>query len=221
MLQWPLIDTVLLDMDGTLLDLHFDNYFWQSHLIQRYSELHGQPYAEAERRLTEMFRRTAGTLNWYSLDYWSRELAVDIVQLKREVEHLIAVHPFVEEFLERLQGRKRVILVTNAHRKSLQLKLERTGIGRFFEATISSHDYQRPKEDPLFWQQLRQQLNFDPARTLLVEDHVGILDTARGFGIAYLLAISRPDSKGAARAINGYPAIENFGELLATMNTDQ
>jgi 5'-nucleotidase len=214
MLQWPLIDTVLLDMDGTLLDLHFDNYFWQHHLMQRYAELHGQPYAEVELRLLGMFNRAAGTLNWYSVDYWSRELDVDIVQLKREVQHLIAVHPFVEEFLERLQGKKRVILVTNAHRKSLQLKLERTGIGRFFEAMISSHDYQRPKEDPLFWQQLQQDLKFDPARTLLVEDHVGILETARRCGIAYLLAVRKPDSKGELRTINGFPAIEHFGELL-------
>jgi HAD superfamily hydrolase (TIGR01509 family) len=218
MLQWPLIDTVLLDMDGTLLDLHFDNYFWQYHLMQRYAELHGQPFAEVERRLTEMFGRAAGTLDWYSLDFWSRELDVDIVQLKREVQHLIAVHPYAEEFLQRLQGRKRVFLVTNAHRKSLQLKMLRTGIDRFFERMISSHDYQRPKEDPLFWERLQQDLQFDPARTLLVEDHIGILDTARRFGIAHLLAITRPDSTGPVREINGYPAIEHFGELLPSLN---
>ena len=27
-LAWRDIDTVLLDMDGTLLDLHYDNHFW-------------------------------------------------------------------------------------------------------------------------------------------------------------------------------------------------
>jgi putative hydrolase of the HAD superfamily len=214
MLQWPLIDTVLLDMDGTLLDLHFDNYFWQTHLIRRYAELRGQPHAEAERLLTGMFSRTAGTLDWYSLDYWTRELGVDIVALKREVAHLIAVHPHVVDFLERLQNRKRVILVTNAHRKSLQLKMEHTGLERFFERTISSHDYQSPKEDPVFWARLQKDLAFDPARTLLVEDHLGILDTARRFGIAQLLAVSRPDSKGVLNEVNGYPAIEDFGELL-------
>ena len=32
MIDWEHIDTVLLDMDGTLLDLHFDNYFWTQHL---------------------------------------------------------------------------------------------------------------------------------------------------------------------------------------------
>lgn len=214
MLQWPLIDTVLLDMDGTLLDLHFDNYFWDSHLAKRYAELHGHPYAEARRKLGVMFDRTAGTLDWYSVDFWSRHLDVDIMLLKREVEHLIGVHPYVEEFLKRLQGRKRVILVTNAHRKSLQLKMERTGLDRFFECMISSHDYQRPKEDPDFWRQLQQEVKFDPARTLLVEDHVGILDTARRYGIAHLLAVSKPDSKVAPKNINSFPSIEHFGELL-------
>lgn len=217
MLHWRHIDTVLLDMDGTLLDLHFDNYFWQHHLMRRYAELHGQPFAEVERRLTDMFERAAGTLDWYCLDFWSRELKVDIVELKREVEHLIAVHPYAEEFLERLRGRKRVVLVTNAHRKSLQLKMMRTGIERFFDKVVSSHDYRRPKEDPLFWEHLQADLKFDPARTLLVEDHVKILDTARGFGIAHLLAITRPDSKGPLRSVNGYPAIEHFGELLSSL----
>ncbi|HBT55971.1 MAG TPA: haloacid dehalogenase, partial [Pseudomonas sp.] len=32
MLNWNAIDTVLLDMDGTLLDLHFDNHFWLEHM---------------------------------------------------------------------------------------------------------------------------------------------------------------------------------------------
>ena len=31
-LDWTSIDTVLLDMDGTLLDLRFDNWFWQEHV---------------------------------------------------------------------------------------------------------------------------------------------------------------------------------------------
>lgn len=221
MLHWRHIDTVLLDMDGTLLDLHFDNYFWDSHLARRYAELHGHPYEDAKRRLDEMFDRTAGTLDWYSVDFWSRELKVDIVALKLEVQHLIAVHPHVETFLERLRGSRRVILVTNAHPKSLQLKLERTGIGRFFDKLVSSHDYQRPKEDPLFWERLQADLEFDPARTLLVEDHVGILDTARRFGIAHLLAVSRPDSKGALRNVNGYPAIEHFGQLIPSLINEQ
>lgn len=214
MLEWSSIDTVLLDMDGTLLDLHFDNYFWQIHLTRRYAELHKLPYEQAEQFLIPKIAALTGTLNWYCLDYWSRELQVDIVQLKHEINHLIAIHPYAEDFLHKLQGRKQLYLVTNAHRKSLELKLERTGIDRFFNGLISAHDYQQPKEQPAFWQQLQQQLGFEPARTLLVEDNVSILKTAHHFGIAHLLAITKPDSNAAVRSVDGFPAVENFGELL-------
>lgn len=217
MLPWSTIDTVLLDMDGTLLDLHFDNYFWQDYIVQRYADIHGLSLDEAGRRVLPRIRELAGTLNWYCLDFWSRELELDVVRLKREIDHLIAIHPYAEDFLHRMQGRKSLILVTNAHRGSLDLKLERTGIERYFDAVVSSHDYRRAKEEPAFWQTLRDRLDFDPARTLLVEDNVRILDTARRFGIAHLLAITRPDSRAAPKSVDGYPAIEHFGELLADM----
>ena len=40
-LPWPEIHTVLLDMDGTLLDLRFDNHFWRELVPERYAERHG------------------------------------------------------------------------------------------------------------------------------------------------------------------------------------
>jgi HAD superfamily hydrolase (TIGR01509 family) len=215
MLHWSEIDTVLLDMDGTLLDLHFDNYFWQTHLTRRYAELHGVSTAEADQLLSTRYRQTAGTLDWYCLDFWSRELKLDIPQLKREIEHLIAVHPHAEDFLRRLQGRKRLCLVTNAHRHSLDLKMERTGIDRYFDAVVSAHDYRLPKEQERFWRQLQNDLAFEPARTLLVEDTVKILEVARRFGIGHLVAITKPDSRAESRTIDGFTAIEHFGELLA------
>ncbi len=218
MLDWNAIDTVLLDMDGTLLDLHFDNYFWRVYLAQRYSKLHGVAHAEASDLLHERFEATAGTLEWYCLDYWSRELQLDILQLKQEIEHLIAVHPYVEEFLGALMGRKRLILVTNAHPGSLRLKLNRTGIERYFDQVVSSHHYRLPKEDVSFWQGLQQHLQFDPGRTLLVEDNQAVLSTARDFGIAQLIAITQPDSRGAVVSGNEFLAIKNFGELLLSLN---
>lgn len=214
MLNWNSIDTVLLDMDGTLLDLHFDNYFWQEHLVERYAELHGIPVPQTRERLARRFAETAGSLDWYCLDFWSRELNVDILQLKREVEHLIAIHPYAEQFLQALQGRKQLALVTNAHPASLALKLERTGIHEFFDNIISAHQFRLPKESPDFWTRLQKILGFDPARTLLAEDNVAILHAAREFGIQYLLAITRPDSRGHSVQVEGFHAIEHFGELL-------
>ena len=134
LIDWNSIDTVLLDMDGTLLDLYFDNHFWQEYLPQRYAEQHGTSPECAREILAALFTEQRGTLNWYCVDYWSRELQLDIAELKREVEHLISIRPHVEKFLSQLRASSRQVwLVTNAHRKSVDIKMRRTGIDRRIE----------------------------------------------------------------------------------------
>jgi putative hydrolase of the HAD superfamily len=214
LVDWSRIDTVLLDMDGTLLDLHFDNHFWQQHLPQRYREIHG-PAALGHDALVAKFRAHVGTLPWYSVDFWAEELALDIMQLKDEVAHLIAVHPHVEDFLRAARAAgKRVVLATNAHHKALTLKLARTGIEGHFDAIYSSHAFGAPKEDQGFWQALQAAEPFDPARTLLVDDSLPVLDAARDYGVAHLVAVKRPDTRGALKDTAGYLALDDFSQLL-------
>ena len=214
MLNWAEIETVLLDMDGTLLDLHFDNHFWREHLIQRYAEQHRLPIEQVKPKLLELMARTRGSLDWYCLDFWSRELRLDIVALKYEVADLISIHPHAEEFLQALQGWRPLALVTNAHPNALQLKLERTGIAVYFDHIVSAHQYDMPKEALKFWERLQQELGFRPERTLLVEDNVSILKTAQQYGIAHLLAVKQPDSHAEPLAVKDFPAVAHFGELL-------
>lgn len=215
-LNWSAIDTVLLDMDGTLLDLHFDNHFWLEHLPRRYAEHHGISRAQADAELLPLFRDNAGQLNWYCLDFWSRELKLSIRDLKREVAHLIALRPDADTFLAALRGAgKRVALITNAHRDSLSLKLERIELAPYFERLISSHDYGYPKEDRQFWQALQADLGFDPARALFIDDSLPILRSARAFGVAQLLAVRLPDSRQGPKDTAEFAAVEDYRELIA------
>lgn len=214
-LPWSAIDTVLLDMDGTLLDLHFDNHFWQAHVPLRYAEALGVSQQAAREELAGRYHARAGTLEWYSVDFWEAELDLDIMALKEEVAHLIAVHPSVVEFLRAVEGSgRRVVLVTNAHHKSVTLKMARTGLQPHFDAIITSHELGLPKEDVGFWDLLQQVEPFDPARTLLVDDSLPVLDSARAYGISQLRAILQPDTRLTQKDTGVYAALANFADLL-------
>ena len=215
MLDWTQIDTVLLDMDGTLLDLRFDNHFWLEYLPLRYAEIHRGDADSIRDQLFARFERERGTLNWYCIDYWERELDLDIVALKREVQHMIAIRPYVLDFLRWLkQGPQSVWLVTNAHRKSLELKLDHTGIGELFDRVIVSHDFNAPKEDTAFWHKLHTAHPFDPGRSLLIDDTVSVLESAQRFGIRHLLTLVQPDSQRAKREQTLFPGIHHFDEIM-------
>lgn len=215
MLDWQHIDTVFLDMDGTLLDLHFDNHFWQEHVPLRYAERHKLDLHAAKQELFPRFRQAEGTMDWYCLDYWSRELGLDIAELKREVDHLINVHPHVIDFLDDVRrNHKFMALVTNAHMKSLELKMERTRLGGHFDVIVCAHDYGLPKEEPEFWTRLQAKISFDPARTLLVDDSLPVLRSARQFGIRHLLAVRQPDTKSPPKDVGEFAAIETFDDIM-------
>jgi HAD superfamily hydrolase (TIGR01509 family) len=214
-IDWDAVDVVFLDMDGTLLDLHFDNHFWLEHVPRRYAEAQGIELAAAKSQLKRRYRDIQGTLEWYCVDHWSRELGLDIALLKAEVEHLIAIHPFVIEFLDALAARgKRRVLVTNAHQASISLKLERTQLGGHLERVICAHDIELPKESPAFWGRVQPFEPFDPKRTLFIDDNLAVLRSARDYGFRWLLAISEPDSKRPARQVEEFPAVARFSALI-------
>jgi len=215
MINWTDIDTVLLDMDGTLLDLYFDNYFWQEYLPVRWGELHGLDADTAKRTLVPRFRSKEGTLSWYCLDFWSRELNIDVLGLKADVEDLIRMRPSAQKFLETLNARGlQTVLVTNAHQNLVSMKLARTGIGRYFGRVISSHQYGVPKEEIGFWSMLNKDVEFLPERTVLIDDNLKVLRAARAYGIAHLLSIAQPDSREDVRDTEEFAAIHDFMDVM-------
>ena len=215
MLNWSQVETVLLDMDGTLLDLHFDSYFWQEHLPARFAEIKSIDPDLARHQIQAQTRSIQGTLNWYSTDYWSRILDVDIVQLKHEISHKVAMRPYCVEFLEALRNAgKDIVMVTNAHHDSLNLKMAKTGISERFDRLITVHEFSLPKEDPDCWHEVYKRHPFDSDKTLLIDDNLKALKSALDFGIANILAVHKPDSMAPAIDVQGYPAIHSFQDIM-------
>ncbi|MCF6204082.1 MAG: GMP/IMP nucleotidase [Methylococcaceae bacterium] len=215
MIKWEKIETVLLDMDGTLLDLNFDNHFWLEFVPKRFAEKNGLSLEQAKQQLVPQFRKMEGKLEWYCLDYWSKTLNLDIAGLKVEIAGLISILPHVMDFLDALyQSHHKVLLVTNAHRDSLALKMDKTCLKPFFDQIISSHDYGYSKEQQEFWFKLQKKHPFDLQKTLLVDDSLAVLTSAKCFGIKHLVSISCPDSQLEKKEISGFLAIEDFRELM-------
>lgn len=212
---WTDVDTLLLDMDGTVLDLAFDDDFWTTRLPRAYARRHRLPMREARARLARWFESERGRLSWYCMDWWSRKTGVDLVRLTRRGRARIAVLPGVTEFLETVSEMGlRIWLVTNAHPAALGIKLDYTGMARYFERIVCAHDIGFPKEDLRFWRSLRARHGFSPGNSLLVDDNLDVLATANRFGIGRVVAIRRPNSCRPPQHSGNHPAIDGLANLL-------
>ncbi|MFT5258716.1 MAG: HAD superfamily hydrolase (TIGR01509 family) [Saprospiraceae bacterium] len=215
LVEWHQTDTVFLDMDGTLLDLHFDNYFWLHHVPQRYAEKEGMNLADCKQLLFDKMMSLRGQLKWYSIAYWSDELGLPILELKNEVSHLIGPRPYVHEFLATLrEHNKNVVLFTNAHEDTLGLKMQKVKLRPYFDEVITSHQLGLAKEMPGAWEKLSERYHFDKTRSLFIDDSFSVLDEAKRYGIASLLGISLPDLKGKPMRHDSYALLSSYKDIM-------
>ena len=213
--DWENIDTVFLDMDGTLFDLKFDTYFWHQYLPLRYSQKNRIEFSHAKELLQGYYKGKAGTLDWYCMDYWTKELGLDLSALTREIAGRIRLFPNVERFLEKLvEAGKHTALVTNAHPDSIAVKMDSIRIESYFNRIVSSHDLGYPKEQQDFWHKMRHMLPYNPGRTLFIDDNLDVLAAAKAYGIRYLLTIQQPDSSKPKRGPMPYDTISDFAQIM-------
>lgn len=213
-IHWQSIDLVMFDMDGTLLDLAFDNLFWQKAVPQAWAEQNQHPLEHALTLLKPQFQAQEGTLNWYSLPYWSDALNIDLTTLKIQYQDHIGLRPQALQLLKQLkQANKKMWLVTNAHPIVLEIKMQKTGIAGYFDELISSHDLGFAKEQASFWHQLEDQYSFEKSRSLFIDDSESVLHAAHHYGIGQVLGISQPDSQLPKRQQLKFPAIDQLNDL--------
>jgi len=212
---WAEIDKVFLDLDGTLLDKHFDDYFWEQFVVETYSRKNKVGLEETRQFLLATYKSVESTLSWTDLDYWSEQLDLDIPGLKHEIRHLIQPRPHVTEFLEFLEGLgKTIYLVTNAHPKTIKIKMAQVDLTRWFQSQICSADLGAAKEQLEFWFEFEKMLPFEKETTLFVDDTAKVLDTAREYGIKHLVHIATPSSKEGRKYNQQYRSISSFQELI-------
>ena len=214
--SWSQIDTILLDMDGTLLDKYFDDHFWEEYVPKIFAETNKLSEEEARKVLLQRYQKVEDTLQWCDLDYWTKQLGLDIPELKCKVDHLIKVHPYVTDFLEYAKSiNKEIHLVTNAHSKTLEIKMRKTALGPYFDRIVCAEEIGYAKEQPEFWKKLETHLAYDKERTLLADDTAKVLNSAKQYGMGFLVFVARPSSRIPVKFSPDYPSITYFNELIS------
>lgn len=215
MLNWSKIDTVLLDMDGTLLDLHYDSHFWLNVIPAQHALARGISLDAAKADILKRYQAVSGQIQWYCLDYWEQQLSLPIMELKRESQHLIKMREDVPHFLTELKkAGKELILLTNAHPESVMLKFEHTAIDNYLDGVVSTHEYGVSKEQQSLWHQVQKDLGFNKQRTLFVDDSVPVLNAAREYDIEHLLAVANPDSQQPHNEIADYLSVTDYRKII-------
>ncbi|MFQ3573496.1 MAG: HAD-IA family hydrolase [Thermodesulfovibrionales bacterium] len=213
------IDTVMIDMDGTMLDKYFDDYFWEHLVPEMYAERHNIPLNTAKEELFNLYKSHEKTLNWTDIDFWSTELDLDIPALKEQIRHLIEVHPNVEDFLKVMKDMgKRILLVTNAHYKVLDIKLKKTKIGKYFDKCITSFEIGYPKELIDFWREFQRVIPFEKHKVMFIDDTCDVLRTAKDFGIHYVVLKQKASSMKPDKPCPDFFSFQDFGELILMAN---
>ena len=215
MLNWSKIDTVLLDMDGTLLDLHYDTDFWLNVVPQQHALAQNISFDEARADILKRYQAVSGKIQWYCSDYWEAQLNLPILELKRQSAHLIKIREDVPHFLTELRrAGKELILLTNAHPECVMLKFEHTSIDNYLDGVVSTHEYGVSKEQQSLWHKVQGDLGFDKRRTLFVDDSLPVLHAAREYGIEHLLAVAYPNSQQPHNDITDYLSVTDYRAII-------
>ncbi|MBJ8417003.1 HAD-IA family hydrolase [Acinetobacter courvalinii] len=207
----------MFDMDGTLLDLAFDDFIWNHCLPERHAQVHQCSLEQSQQTLFQFYQQHKHTLSWYSSAFWTAKVGVDVLQLQYQHRQKIGPRAGCHELLQQLKAEGyRCWLLTNADRPGLQLKLENVELRPYFEVMISSEELGHAKEETAFWHKLQQLHPFDPAQAVFIDDTVAVLKSAEDFGITQLFSILQPSSSKAARSVTelSYPALDHLTELF-------
>lgn len=215
---WRAGDTCVLDMDGTLLDLHFDNQVWNQQLPRQLAAQRGLSLTAASEEVRRSLASQRDSLLWYCMEHWSEVFALELSAIEAQLEHLICIRPGVEAFLNFLREREvRLILATNAHPQSLTRKLAVTGIGQYFETIVSAHEFGFAKEHDNFWSLFAERCAIRRETTVFIDDNPRVLAAAQRFGIRHLFGIAQPDSRGTGIEDSGFVRLHDFAELYAPL----
>ncbi|MFC1640792.1 HAD family hydrolase [Patescibacteria group bacterium] len=188
---------VIFDMDGVIIDnmdYHDRAYF---ELARRYNKklthtgleknVHGRTNMEANRFL---FGDVSDERS-KEITKEKQEIYLDIY--KTNVRLLDGLATFLQECHD---GHIPVGLATSATPNMAEFVFRETGIGKFFDATVTAHDISNSKPDPEIYLEAAKQLRMQPASCLVFEDSFSGIEAGKAAGMKVVgVATTHPEDK--------------------------
>jgi HAD superfamily hydrolase (TIGR01509 family) len=186
-----MIEAVVFDLDGVIVD---SEHVWDAAREALIRERGGRWHAHAQRDMMGM-----SSLEWSRYMHDRLDLRESPEEISAEVvRRLEAIYrqeiPLIDgapEAVTRSAERWPLAIASSSNRPIIDLVLELSGLGYYFQATVSSEEVPRGKPAPDVYLEAARRLGADLLRTTAIEDsHNGIL-SAKAAGMR-VIAIPNP-----------------------------
>ena len=210
-MKWNSIETFFLDLDGTLLDLAYDNYFWHEHIPNIYAKKYNMNFIQAKNDFEKKYKEKKDTLDWYSLNYWSQRIGVNLEHEVLNTKNKIQIFPGSINFLRNLKKHNlKIVLLTNCPRNMLHIKITQTKLWGYFDKIISSEDYGFSKENNNFWKCLDKELLYCKNTSVFIDDNQEVLKCSYNNDIKNVFCINFPDSNQCKQIVKDFRSLDNI-----------
>jgi len=169
------ITHISFDLDGTLITLRgVEHKFWLNVVPNLYAEKEKISFKQAyDYCIGEYAKLGPDKAEWYDTDRWFNFFGFE--QDWRETLTKLCqgaiLLPNAKETLEKYSKTHSLVLFTNTNREGLEIKLNLTGIKKYFDHTISvSSDFNMAKTTPLAYEKLVDYLGIKKEEILHVGD---------------------------------------------------
>jgi len=163
------------DMDGTLIGPEFTDWVWSRGIPTLYAKKSGLSFEAAKAFVEGEYRKVGeGAIEWYDIKYWFQffQLEKSWKVLIEQYVNKINVYPDVNHIMKRLKDRFTLILTSNAGREFIEVEMEATGLGRYFDQIFSAtSDFGEVKKTIGFYERICQILGANPNEIVHVGDH--------------------------------------------------
>ncbi|WP_068784442.1 pyrophosphatase PpaX [Paenibacillus phocaensis] len=176
-----MIDTVLFDLDGTIINTNELIITTFLHVIEK----NGLKPHTREEIIPHMGMTLEHQLQIFSGRQEVADLVADYRRYNRERhDELIREFPHVKEVISKLHEQGITMgIVTTKIKETTLLALNHFGLNPYMKAIVTVEDVKHPKPHPEPILTALRELNADPARTLMVGDSAADLQCAKAAGV--------------------------------------